>query len=87
MPRIHCHYLECVFLDGKYCTAAAIELDPDIGCKTYQPRDDIDIEDWDEAEDLDDWEDIEEVEDEEDLWIDEEEEDFDDLEFDEDEDY
>jgi len=72
MPRIHCHYMDCLFLDGKYCSAAAIEVDPDAGCKTYQPRDDIDIEDWDEEEDIDEWDDIEE--DEEDLWVDEEEE-------------
>jgi hypothetical protein len=77
--------LDCVFLDGKYCTAAAIELDPDTGCRTYQPRDDIELEDWDEHEDLDDWDDIEEDDDDEDLWIDEEEDDLIDLEFDEDE--
>jgi hypothetical protein len=78
--------LDCVFLDGKYCTAAAIELDPDTGCRTYQPRDDIELEDWDEHEDLDDWDDIEEEDDDdEDLWIDEEEDDLIDLEFDEDE--
>ncbi len=71
MPRIHCHYTDCLFLDGKYCSAAAIELDPNLGCKTYQPNDDIDIEDWDEHEELDEWEEIGD-EDEEDLWIDEE---------------
>ncbi len=43
MPRIHCHYLDCVFLDGKYCSAASIELDPDLGCKTYKLDEDIDI--------------------------------------------
>jgi len=74
MPRIHCHYLDCLFLDGKYCSAAAIELDPDTGCRTYQPGDDIEIKDWDEPEDLDEWDEIEEDEDEdEDLWIDEDE--------------
>lgn len=83
MPRINCHYLDCLFLDGKYCSAAAIELDPDSGCKTYQPNDDVDLEEWDEHEDLDEWDDIEE-EDEE-LWIDEEEDDILDIELDEDE--
>lgn len=82
MPRIHCHYLDCLFLDGKYCSAAAIELDPDTGCKTYQPSEDVDIEAWDEHEDLDDWDDIEE-EDEENLWIDDED-DLLDLDLDED---
>jgi len=71
MPRIHCHYMDCLFLDGKYCSAAAIELDPDKGCLTYQPGEDADIQDWDEHEDLDDWDDIED-EDDEDLWIDDE---------------
>jgi hypothetical protein len=86
MPRIHCHYLDCLFLDGKYCSAAAIELDPDMGCKTYQPSDDIDLEDWDEHEDIDDWDEIEE-EDDEYLWMDEED-DLLDLELDdEDEDF
>jgi len=32
MPRIRCHYLDCVFLDDGYCSAAAIEIDPDVGC-------------------------------------------------------
>ena len=85
MPRIHCHYIDCLFLDGKYCSAAAIELDPDTGCKTYQPRDDINIEDWEEDEEIEEWDDIEE--DEEDLWVDEEEEDILDLSIDEEEDF
>jgi hypothetical protein len=70
MPRVHCHYLDCLFLDGKYCSAAAIEIDPDTGCKTYQPNDEMSIDDWDEHDDLDEWEEMEEEE-EEDLWIDE----------------
>lgn len=85
MPRIHCHYLDCVFLDGKYCSAAAIELDPDLGCKTYQPDEEIDIEDWDETEDIDDWDEMEEDEDE-DLWLDDDE-DLLDLELDDEDDF
>jgi hypothetical protein len=84
MPRIHCHYLDCLFLDGKYCSAAAIDLDPEAGCKTYQPNDEISIEDWDEQEELDEWDEIEEEE-EEDLWIDDED-DLMDLELDDSED-
>ena len=79
MPRIHCHYLDCLFLDGKYCTAAAIELDPDQGCKTYQPGDDVSLDDWDDDENLDDWDDLDSEEDE-DLWVDDDEEDIMDLE-------
>ncbi|MDY6873138.1 MAG: hypothetical protein SVR81_04105 [Chloroflexota bacterium] len=73
MPRILCHYLDCLFLDGKYCSAAAIELDPDTGCKTYQPSDDVDVEVWD-----DDWDEVDD-EDEDDLWIDDEDDDLLDL--------
>ena len=29
MPRIKCHYIDCVFVDEGYCSAAAVELDPD----------------------------------------------------------
>jgi len=81
MPQIHCHYLDCIFLDGKYCSAAAIELDPDLGCKTYQPGEDLDLKNWDEPEDMDDWDKMDE-DDDEDLWIDEDE-DLIDLELDE----
>ena len=38
MPRIRCHYTDCVFVDDGYCGAAAVELDPDTGCATYSPN-------------------------------------------------
>ena len=31
MPRIRCHYEDCVFLEDGYCGAAAIELEPEGG--------------------------------------------------------
>ncbi len=76
MPRIRCHYIDCVLLDDGYCGAAAIELDPDMGCMTYKRSDDLEIEeDWEDEEDEevgeDDWDDLEEGDDE--LWIDEDE--------------
>jgi len=40
MPRIRCHYLDCGFLDDGYCSAAAVEIDPDAGCMTYYPSSD-----------------------------------------------
>jgi formate hydrogenlyase subunit 6/NADH:ubiquinone oxidoreductase subunit I len=74
MPKIRCHYLDCLFLDDRYCTAAAIELNPDTGCQTYTPDEETGTENW-EDEDLDEWEPLvpedeteeweEEVEDEE----------------------
>ena len=66
MPRIRCHYEDCVFLEDGYCGAAAIELEPEAGCLTYTRVD--------EAEDkvADDWEEEEEFEDE----LEEENEDY-----------
>jgi hypothetical protein len=75
MPRIRCHYVDCMFLDDGYCGAAAIELDPDVGCQTYSRVDDIEVGDeWeDEETELDEWDDID-VEDEDDeIWLDDEE--------------
>lgn len=78
MPRIRCHYLDCAFLDDGYCSAAAVEVDPDSGCKTYSPTAEVSSEDeWDEEEELEEWEEIEEEEeDDADLWLDEEEDAF-----------
>jgi hypothetical protein len=71
MPRIRCHYTDCIFVDDGYCGAAAVELDPDTGCATYSPNEesaDADLED-----ELEEWEDDEEEE--EDSWLEDEEED------------
>lgn len=58
MPRIRCHYTDCVFLDEGYCAAAAVELDPEEGCLTYSPSGDVSPEDaWDENESMEEeWE-------------------------------
>ena len=72
MPRIKCHYIDCVFLDEGYCSAAAIELDPDTGCATYSPSDEAAVEeDWEEEEE---WEEDEGEEEDDELWDDEEDE-------------
>lgn len=73
MPRIRCHYVDCVFLDDGYCGAAAIEIDPDVGCMTYSRAGDFeDEEHWEDEEDeLETWEDSESEED--DLWLEEDE--------------
>lgn len=65
MPRIKCHYADCVFLDEGYCSAAAVEIDPDAGCNTYSPSEEAAVE-WEEEEESE-WED-EEEEEEDDLW-------------------
>jgi len=73
MPRIKCHYADCVFLDDGYCSAAAIELDPDTGCATYSPSDATATEgEWHEDEEADEWED-DDTDEEEGEWLDEEE--------------
>lgn len=75
MPRIKCHYVDCVFLDEGYCSAAAIELDPDTGCATYSPSDEAAVaEDWNEEE-ADEW-DEEDADEDDELWEDEEEDEF-----------
>jgi hypothetical protein len=73
MARIRCHYADCVFLDDGYCSAAAIELDPDTGCATYTPTETA-KEDWKDEEDSDEWEDDDAEEEEEDAWDEEEDE-------------
>ncbi|GAB4504688.1 MAG: hypothetical protein Fur0043_16820 [Anaerolineales bacterium] len=71
MPRIRCHYLDCVFIDDGYCSAAAVEIDPDAGCATYSPLEDANEDnEWIDDE-LEEWEDDTEEEDE-DLWLDDE---------------
>lgn len=73
MPRIRCHYTDCVFLDEGYCGAAAVEFDPDTGCATYSPNEEAAAEgDWEEEE-LEEW-DEEEADEEDDNWGDDEDE-------------
>ncbi len=77
MARIRCHYLDCVFIDEGMCSAAAVEVDPDSGCMTYNPNAEAATnEDWDEEEEeLEEWEEIDgEEEEDDDLWPEEEEE-------------
>jgi hypothetical protein len=71
MPRIRCHYVDCVFLDEGYCSAAAVEFDADTGCATYSPSEEAAANDEDWEEEPEEWE--EDEDDEEDLWMDEEE--------------
>ncbi len=79
MARIRCHYLDCSYLESGFCGAPQIELDPEDGCLTYAPMDDVgDTTGWDEPELEELWEeeglyeedDLEEEED----WFEEDEE-------------
>jgi hypothetical protein len=76
MPRIRCHYTDCIFLDDGYCGAAAVEIDPDTGCATYAPNEEAAKEDEWEEEELEEWEEEELEEEDEDLWLDEEEDEY-----------
>ena len=81
MPRIRCHYDDCVFLEDGYCGAAAIELEPETGCLTYTRVDEAEVkekeEEWEEDEfddELEEEEDFFEEEEEEEPWDEEDEE-------------
>ncbi len=71
MPRIRCRYADCIFLEGGYCSAAAVEIDPDAACATYLPLDGASLNDWDDDESLEDWETETLEEDDDELWLDE----------------
>ncbi len=74
MPRIRCHYTDCVFVDDGYCSAAAVELDPDTGCATYSPTEEAAAgEEWEEDE-LEEWEEEDSEEEEDDAWEEDEDE-------------
>jgi len=73
MPRIRCHYSDCIFIDDGYCSAAAVEIDPDTGCATYAPNEEAaEAEEWDEEE----WEEEDSEDEDDELWLDEEEEEY-----------
>jgi len=79
MPRIRCHYEDCVFLEDKYCGAAAVEIDPDAGCMTYSQVDGAVVaeEEWEEdaLEEEEEEEDLYEEEDDDEDWEDDDNED------------
>jgi len=75
MARIRCHYLDCVFIDEGMCSAAAIEVDPDSGCITYNPNAEAaSNDDWEEEEELEEWEEVDGEDDDDDAFPDGEEE-------------
>ena len=79
MPRIRCHYMDCVFLDEGYCSAAAIELDPDSGCMTYSPTSETPSdEDWEDEdeEELEEWEETDEGDEDDENWVDDDDEEY-----------
>ena len=74
MPRIRCHYLDCVFLEDSYCGASAVEIDPDVGCMTFSRANDVEVdEDWEEEDEEEEWEEPDLEEEDDELWIDDDE--------------
>jgi len=61
--------MDCIFIDEGFCSAAAVEIDPDTGCATYSPSEDsLADEEWDDEE-IEEW-DGEGEEEDDDLWLD-----------------
>ncbi len=75
MTRIRCRDRRCIFNKNGICTSEEIEYEPDAGCLTMEPREDVEEEEeeWEEDELAEDLEDEEEEEDE-DEWDEEDEE-------------
>ncbi|HUI89865.1 MAG TPA: hypothetical protein VLX61_14195 [Anaerolineales bacterium] len=73
MARIRCHYINCVFLDEGYCSAAAVEIDPDTGCATFTESEESGEDEWEEEDEADEEWDEEDLEDEEEESWDEDE--------------
>ncbi len=64
------------FIDEGYCSAAAVEIDPNEGCMTFTPPLYLPEDDWDEdTDELEEWDDVEEEEDE-DIWLDDGEDEY-----------
>lgn len=78
MARIRCHYPDCAYLDETYCSAAAVEIDPDAGCLTNLPAADAEgDEEWgEEEEEMEEWEEVEDEGEDDDSWLDDEDEEF-----------
>jgi hypothetical protein len=73
MPRIRCHYTDCVFVDEGFCSAAAVEFDPDTGCATFSPNEEAADEGKWKEEESEEWEEDEVDEEEDELWEEEDE--------------
>ena len=71
MPRIHCRYIDCVFLDDGFCGVNSVILDPDEGCLTYRRAGDVpEDEDWEEEELEEFWEEEDNSLSQDDEWMD-----------------
>ncbi len=72
MTRIRCRDRHCLFNKNGLCISEEIEYEPDAGCLTMEPREDVDEEEeWDEEDAFEEPEDEEEEEEED--WEEDEE--------------
>ncbi len=68
MTRVRCHHSQCIYWDDGFCSAEAIELDPEtLACLTVEEIDDLVLPD-----EVDEWADDDEEQDKKsgsrDLW-------------------
>jgi len=61
-------------LDEGYCSAAAVEIDPETGCATNSPSEDAALADEWEEEDAEEWEEDDGEDEDDELWDEEEDE-------------
>jgi len=73
MTRIRCRDRRCNFNKNGICASDEIEYEPDAGCLTMEPREDVEEEEWEEEDLADDADDADDEEEEEDDWDDEDE--------------
>lgn len=71
MPRIRCNYIDCIFLDDGFCSAASVEVDPDLGCMTFSRASDLGVDDDVDIDEIEEWD---EIDDDDDLWLDDDDE-------------
>lgn len=76
MTRIRCRDRRCTFNKNGICTSDEIEYEPDAGCLTMEPREDVEEEEWEEQDLTDEIDDVDEEEEEEDDEWDDEDEDY-----------
>jgi len=70
MARIRCHYLDCACIDGGFCSAASVEIDPNGGCLTHAPTSVMTDEDAWVNDEIEEWDEIDtdDDDDDEDVW-------------------
>jgi hypothetical protein len=58
-------------LDDGFCSAASVEVDPDLGCMTFSRASDLGVDDDVDIDEIEEWD---EIDDDDDLWLDDDDE-------------